>query len=142
MNTITTSAPVPSKAVFLGRPFPRILTRSAFLAVLVPFLAVLFPSGDNPRDAQAAATGAAKADFFVSPQGDDRWSGVLPEPNPSRTDGPLATAERRGTPSGSFAPPSNSIGPCGSSSAGVSTAARSHWCCGGGCRQGRQPDDL
>ncbi len=94
MNTITTSAPVPSKAVFLGRPFPRILTRSAFLAVLVPFLAVLFPSGDNPRDAQAAATGAAKADFFVSPQGDDRWSGVLPEPNSSRTDGPLATAER------------------------------------------------
>lgn len=28
---------------------------------------------------------------YVSPDGDDRWSGTLPEPNASRTDGPLAT---------------------------------------------------
>ncbi|MCM8757270.1 MAG: right-handed parallel beta-helix repeat-containing protein [Candidatus Omnitrophica bacterium] len=29
--------------------------------------------------------------FFISPQGNDQWSGTLPEPNPTRTDGPLAT---------------------------------------------------
>lgn len=29
--------------------------------------------------------------FFVSPGGDDRWSGTLPEANADRTAGPLAT---------------------------------------------------
>lgn len=32
--------------------------------------------------------------IFVSPQGKDRWSGRLPEPNAGRTDGPFATIER------------------------------------------------
>jgi hypothetical protein len=30
-------------------------------------------------------------DFFVSPDGNDRWSGKLPEPNQGRSDGPFAT---------------------------------------------------
>lgn len=34
---------------------------------------------------------ASKYEFFVSPQGNDRWSGRLAEPNADRTDGPLAT---------------------------------------------------
>ncbi|NND95977.1 MAG: right-handed parallel beta-helix repeat-containing protein [Pirellulaceae bacterium] len=34
------------------------------------------------------------ADFFVSAQGSDAWSGTLAEPNPQRTDGPFATLER------------------------------------------------
>ncbi|QDU37998.1 hypothetical protein Mal4_23180 [Maioricimonas rarisocia] len=34
------------------------------------------------------------ADFFVSPNGADQWSGTLPEPNAGRTDGPFATLER------------------------------------------------
>lgn len=32
--------------------------------------------------------------FFVSPAGDDRWSGRLPLPNQERTDGPFATLRR------------------------------------------------
>lgn len=32
--------------------------------------------------------------FFVSPQGDDRWSGRLSSPSPSKTDGPFATISR------------------------------------------------
>jgi hypothetical protein len=32
---------------------------------------------------------------YVSPDGDDRWSGRLPSPNPSRTDGPVATLTAR-----------------------------------------------
>lgn len=32
-----------------------------------------------------------KADFYVSPTGNDSWSGTLPEPNPAKTDGPFAT---------------------------------------------------
>jgi regulation of enolase protein 1 (concanavalin A-like superfamily) len=35
-----------------------------------------------------------KADFYVSPAGDDRWSGTLPEPNAGNTDGPFLTIER------------------------------------------------
>ena len=30
-------------------------------------------------------------DIFVSPSGNDKWSGSLAEPNADRTDGPLAT---------------------------------------------------
>jgi hypothetical protein len=32
--------------------------------------------------------------FYVSPDGDDRWSGRLPSASPSRTDGPFATITR------------------------------------------------
>src|SRR5580765_277746 len=31
------------------------------------------------------------ADFYVSPDGDDTWSGTLAEPNPGKSDGPFAT---------------------------------------------------
>ncbi len=34
---------------------------------------------------------AGEADFYVAPNGNDRWSGRLAEPNASGTDGPLAT---------------------------------------------------
>lgn len=34
------------------------------------------------------------ADFFVSPAGNDNWSGTLSEPNLTKTDGPFATIER------------------------------------------------
>jgi hypothetical protein len=37
---------------------------------------------------------ARAADFFVSPQGNDAWSGRLAEPNAAKTDGPVATIER------------------------------------------------
>lgn len=34
------------------------------------------------------------ADFYVSPQGADAWSGTFAKPNAQRTDGPFATVER------------------------------------------------
>lgn len=37
---------------------------------------------------------AQLSQLFVSPEGDDRWSGQLPEPNTTGTDGPFATLER------------------------------------------------
>ncbi len=43
----------------------------------------------QPFDAQSA-----KGDFYVSPQGQDGWSGTHPEPNAGGTDGPFATLER------------------------------------------------
>src|SRR4030042_498865 len=47
----------------------------------------------------ATATGAegrsaVKADFYVSPNGSDKWSGPLADPNRRRTDGPFATIRR------------------------------------------------
>jgi len=35
-----------------------------------------------------------KADFYVSPDGNDNWSGRLECPNASKTDGPFATLTR------------------------------------------------
>lgn len=35
-----------------------------------------------------------KADFYVSPTGNDSWSGTLPQPNIQKTDGPFATIEQ------------------------------------------------
>ena len=35
-----------------------------------------------------------KADYYISPEGNDFWSGTLQEPNPEKTDGPFATFER------------------------------------------------
>jgi hypothetical protein len=43
----------------------------------------------QPFDAKAV-----KGDFFVSPNGNDSWSGTLDAPNASKTDGPFATINR------------------------------------------------
>lgn len=32
--------------------------------------------------------------LYLSPSGNDAWSGTLPAPNPGKSDGPLATLER------------------------------------------------
>ena len=42
----------------------------------------------------SASTPAARAIFYVSPDGKDTWSGLLPEANSQRTDGPFANIER------------------------------------------------
>lgn len=36
----------------------------------------------------------AAADFYVSPEGSDQWSGTLPQPKPDGKDGPFATPDR------------------------------------------------
>jgi parallel beta-helix repeat protein len=48
----------------------------------------------SPADMAPTGGGESRVDFFVSPAGDDRWSGTLPEPNASATDGPFATLAR------------------------------------------------
>ena len=42
----------------------------------------------------AVAFAADKADYYVSPRGNDAWSGRIPEPNAARSDGPLATVSQ------------------------------------------------
>jgi hypothetical protein len=37
---------------------------------------------------------ATTADVYVAPDGDDQWSGTLPEPNAARSDGPVASITR------------------------------------------------
>src|SRR4051794_29237907 len=44
--------------------------------------------------AAGAPLRAQQADYFVSPRGDDRWSGTKAEPTTDRTDGPFATLAR------------------------------------------------
>lgn len=44
--------------------------------------------------APAALRADNGADFFVSTEGNDAWSGTLAEPNPARSDGPVATIPR------------------------------------------------
>jgi hypothetical protein len=85
---------MPPKTALRKSPLLTILVDSVVLPVVLPVLAALSLSGWDHRGAQASAAEAARADFYVSPQGDDRWSGTLAEPNPQRTDGPLATPER------------------------------------------------
>lgn len=59
--------------------------------LLLPVLALLvhFPSlvANGPHE----ETQVPSADFYVSPSGNDSWSGRLPEPNSDGTDGPFAT---------------------------------------------------
>ncbi|HLK60691.1 MAG TPA: hypothetical protein VKU00_29275, partial [Chthonomonadaceae bacterium] len=40
-----------------------------------------------------AAPPSSRADFYVAPDGNDRWSGTRATPNRTRTDGPFATLE-------------------------------------------------
>lgn len=42
---------------------------------------------------QKQQTSPASVEFFISPEGSDRWSGRLAEPNARKTDGPFATPE-------------------------------------------------
>jgi len=50
-------------------------------------------SGDTLKARQNRAPGPT-ADFFVSAFGNDAWSGTLPDPNTSQTDGPFASIAR------------------------------------------------
>ena len=40
------------------------------------------------------AMAQSKADFYVATDGNDAWSGTLPEPNVERTDGPPRLGRR------------------------------------------------
>ncbi len=57
------------------------------------FLLVLFVLSSGLNSALAAPP-TKPADLYVSPAGNDAWSGKLDKPNANRTDGPLATLDR------------------------------------------------
>ncbi len=54
-------------------------------------IAVTLHASDALRLPSVAQADDTKADLYVSPRGNDAWSGTLPEPNAQKTDGPLAT---------------------------------------------------
>ena len=72
--------------------------------ILVALFCIFTGSGKNSLLAQgrflrgeekvAFELKSAKADFYVSVKGNDRWSGRLPEPNKDGSDGPFATLFR------------------------------------------------
>jgi hypothetical protein len=47
----------------------------------------------SPAPVNRGAKSSEARSYYVSPQGNDGWSGTLPEPNASKTDGPLKTIE-------------------------------------------------
>jgi len=82
-----------------------LLNRKFVTVLLILKLSCVITSGQNQpetfRDGKllrgenwAPFNYPEKADFYVSPYGDDKWSGTLPEPNADKTDGPFLTIER------------------------------------------------
>ena len=63
--------------------------KSVFVPVILSTLA-LGQEAVKPHEEVAAG----KADFYLSPDGSDDWSGTLAEPNQEKTDGPFATLTR------------------------------------------------
>ncbi len=63
-------------------------------AILLAAAAGPSRAGEKIEGTVAAPAAQTVADLFVSPQGNDAWSGRLAEPNAAKTDGPLATIER------------------------------------------------
>jgi hypothetical protein len=58
---------------------------SVLFCLLILFAAFVLPANAAPPP---------QADFFVATNGNDRWSGTLPEPNRQKTNGPFATLAR------------------------------------------------
>ena len=60
----------------------------ALSGVALP-LALCLPWGAAAAPAPPPQAGSAKADYYVAPNGDDRWSGTLAAQNVAKTDGPF-----------------------------------------------------
>ncbi len=70
------------------------MSKSSLSSLALFLLALIGPSHGVPLRAQTPAAGPApfeKGDVFVSPRGNDGWSGRLPDPAPDGQDGPLLT---------------------------------------------------
>ena len=70
----------------LAAPLPRMEIPMFRILLLLPMIPMLM----SPS-LLSAKTIAPQQDFYVSPKGNDAWSGRLIEPNADGTDGPLAT---------------------------------------------------
>lgn len=58
----------------------------------ISFIEITSSSG-GVEAAQIDKSAAAMANFYVSPAGNDRWNGTLPEANSTKTNGPFATLD-------------------------------------------------
>jgi Right handed beta helix region len=68
------------------------MRRRIAMLLLLPCLRF---SGPTPLEAQTSSPETGKkADFFVSPEGDDSWSGTLPAANNGKSDGPFASFDK------------------------------------------------
>ena len=65
------------------------LLNVAVLLVLISAMLVLILV--MTETVQAASLVKGRANFYVSSDGNDSWSGTLPAPNTANTDGPFAT---------------------------------------------------
>ena len=70
-------------------------------AILIGMYISVFSQEMQPRDGRLLQGESWQpflptetADFYVSPNGNDSWSGTLPEPNSVKSDGPFATLKR------------------------------------------------
>ena len=74
------------------------IRRATSLTTLILSVVCVPASNGQPQAASRANTNRSAEDrslhFFIAPDGNDRWSGRLPTPNASKTDGPFATLER------------------------------------------------
>jgi len=66
------------------------------VTLLGVFCYVAFTGGcpGQPEESAGKEMIVSKADFYVSPAGNDSWSGTLPAPNAQRSDGPFSTLAR------------------------------------------------
>jgi hypothetical protein len=71
----------------------RLLVRVAASAVLLPILHAA-PVGFPTIAASRVAPNPDSIMLYVSPDGNDGWSGSLPKPNADKTDGPFATIKK------------------------------------------------
>jgi len=67
------------------------ILRVTALTGLAVALAICRPWGAEAASPASAQAGSERADYYVAPSGDDRWSGTLSAPNTGKTDGPFAS---------------------------------------------------
>ncbi len=72
----------------MKKPFTRVLAALMSLILLLSINATCM--AESPKSSEGDFV-MGSFDLVVSPQGDDKWSGKLAEPNAEGTDGPLAT---------------------------------------------------
>ena len=76
--------------------------RARMIIINIIIIIILFSSTFYPQDGkylrgdiwQRFDIENSNADFYVSPAGNDNWSGTLESPNPDNSDGPFKTIER------------------------------------------------
>ncbi len=77
------------------------MKKKATFLTLIIFAITIISFAQQPRDGRLLQgetwqpfVPVEKADFYVAENGNDAWSGTLPEPNNTKTDGPFATLKK------------------------------------------------